>query len=370
LLGKIDLIKNIDRLFGSFLVQLLPLSKSKQPPSSSPTKRLLVIRPGGIGDAVLLAPVLRAIKKVNSQLSIDVLAERRNAAVFEMVSDVDRVYCYDDLSQLVRVLRRSYDVVVDSEQWYRLSAVIARLVRSDVRSGFATNNRRRLFTYQVDYQQGSYETDNFKALFAVLPFDLPLIDLPGLAVGDNIKSRAHQFFADCPERQFVALFAGASVPEKKWPEERFRDLAKRCLALDVEVIIVGSKADYERAEAISAGMRVLNLCGRTSLSETAAVLSMCSVLISGDSGLLHVAAALGRPTLSIFGPSSDLKWAPRGPNHVVVNRHLACSPCSRYGTIPDCPIGCRCMQDITADEVFDALRKLLLNVTKDVADDS
>ncbi|MGB9082173.1 MAG: glycosyltransferase family 9 protein, partial [Desulfuromonadaceae bacterium] len=103
----------------------------------------------------------------------------------------------------------------------------------------------------------------------------------------------------------------------------------------------------------------LNLAGMTTVSETAAVIARSRLVISGDSGVLHIAAGLDIPTVSLFGPSSAAKWAPQGDRHVVMSRHLSCAPCSIFGTIPPCPIAARCISAISPDEVIEAIGRLL-----------
>ncbi|HEX9078647.1 MAG TPA: glycosyltransferase family 9 protein, partial [Desulfuromonadaceae bacterium] len=129
--------------------------------------------------------------------------------------------------------------------------------------------------------------------------------------------------------------------------------------LGVAVVVVGGKEDRGQGEVIVAGGAGLNLAGRTSLSETAAVVQMSSLLLSGDSGVLHIAVGLGVPTVSLFGPGRAAKWAPRGEHHTVIAKGLPCSPCTTFGTTPPCPVGTRCMREITVDEVFNAVSMLL-----------
>ncbi len=88
------------------------------------------------------------------------------------------------------------------------------------------------------------------------------------------------------------------------------------------------------------------------------------MLVSGDSGVLHIAVGLNKPTVSLFGPGIAAKWAPRGEKHIVLNHHLDCSPCTRFGYTPSCSHGARCIQDITVEEVFTAVMTLLES-TKD-----
>ncbi|MFH1027028.1 MAG: glycosyltransferase family 9 protein, partial [Pseudomonadota bacterium] len=103
----------------------------------------------------------------------------------------------------------------------------------------------------------------------------------------------------------------------------------------------------------------LNLAGKTSLQDTAAIMDRSALLVSGDSGVLHIAAGLGKPTVSLFGPGRSEKWAPQGDRHIVINRQLPCSPCTTFGTTPSCPRDAECLRSITPDEVANAVTMLL-----------
>jgi len=124
------------------------------------------------------------------------------------------------------------------------------------------------------------------------------------------------------------------------------------------VVLVGGAGERELCDRIATVADATSLAGTTSLVETASILERAAVVISGDSGVLHIAAGLNRPTVSLFGPSSAAKWGPRGARHIVL-RPAACPSCSQFGYIPDCPRGVRCMQQIAVENVTDALAGLL-----------
>lgn len=347
-------LKIFDRYLGRFFVCFF---RKKKYMCEEKIRSILIIRPGGIGDAVLLIPVISAIKLVYPDSTIDILAEKRNAAVFTLSSDVRAVYLYDNLSGL-SVLRNRYNVVIDAEQWYRLSAVVARLVEAPLKIGFATNERARLFTYPVPYSLDDYEVYNFLALLCPLRITAPAAPQPPfLQIPKNATVTVTSLLVEAGLKDFVALFPGASVPEKRWPTERFVSLASRLIP-QRKVVVVGGKEDVSIGEEI-ASVGGVNLAGKTSLAETAAVISQADVLVSGDSGVLHLAFGLDVPTVALFGPSSVAKWAPRGVCDKVLTASLACSPCSRYGTIPQCPNGVRCMHDISVDQVVLAVDSVI-----------
>lgn len=123
---RIGLLKSLDKYIGSLLTTCLPKPSSAEL-DDAPSKTL-IIRPGGIGDAVHLVPTLNAIKKSFPDAIIDVLAERRNAGVLSLCPHVNQVFLYDKPKDFLAVLRRCYDVVIDAEQWRRLSALVVRFV--------------------------------------------------------------------------------------------------------------------------------------------------------------------------------------------------------------------------------------------------
>lgn len=353
---KIRLLKLIDTLVGATITSHLP-SISARP--YLPPQRLLIIRPGGIGDAVLLSQLIASIKILNAKIHITVLAEQRNSGVFTLIPGVGKVWCYDCPTELMQVLRDRYDVVIDTEQWYHLSAVVARLVRAPVKIGFGTNQRRRMFTHSMRYDQDTYEADNFLALLKPLGLDCHSdIGTVTLELPLESVSNASQLLKPLCSESFVVIFPGSSVPEKHWGAEHYAKVAKQLGGNGYKVVVVGGHEDRIDGDKIF-GDDGLNLAGMTTLPETAAVVARSCLLISGDSGVLHIAAGLGIPTVSLFGSSNERKWAPRGEKHVVLNHNLPCSPCSKFGTTPPCPINVRCMKEISPDDVLAAARRLL-----------
>jgi len=354
-------MKIVDQLMGNTLCAVLPPPKAL--PITNNAKSLLIIRPGGIGDAVLLATAISSLKHKYPNICITILAEQRNAGVFSLIPAVDEVFRYDSPSEFIQVLFGKYDVVIDTEQWHRLSAVVARMARAPIKIGFDTNERRRMFTNRIQYDPDAYEVDNFMSLLKPLGADWqrdvsgPTLSLPLQAV-----SKAAQLLQPLGYDSFVAVFPGASIPEKRWGADNFRKVAKMLAVFGIKIVVVGGKEDQQQGEVIAGDGFGLNLAGLTSLSETAAVIQKSSLLLSGDSGVLHIAVGLGVPTVSLFGPGKVKKWAPQGERHIVINKELPCSPCTTFGTTPPCPINAQCMRDITVDEVANAVTMLLTSV--------
>jgi len=353
---KVRLLKIVDRFIGNIAVFFM--SKPKQAAWENP-RSILFIRPGGIGDAVHLLGAIRAVKDRYPESTITVLAEKRNAAIFTFCGAISRILLYERPTELMAAIRGRFDAVIDTEQWHRLSAVIARLSGAPLLVGYATNNRKKLFTHPIPYCHDIRESESFLTLLQPLgispaTMSAPLLELPAEAV-----VAAEHKIAVLNGEPFVALFPGASIPERRWGTEKFRNLAERIHGWGRAVIVVGGKGDEAAGDAIVSGGVGLNLAGKTSLAETAALLQRCLLLVTGDSGLLHIAVELQVPTVSLFGPGIEQKWAPRGGQHIVLNKYLSCSPCTRFGYTPRCRFGANCLDQITVDDVEQAVRRIL-----------
>ncbi|CAH2031030.1 glycosyltransferase family 9 protein [Trichlorobacter ammonificans] len=352
------LLKVLDATVGRVLAGRLPVAS--QATLLGDVDSILVIRPGGIGDALLLAAMLRRLTERFPAARIELLAEGRNAAAFTMLPMVAAVRRYDRFRELFGLWGRRYDLIIDTEQWYCLPAVLARLLRAGRHIGFTGNNRERLRTDPVVYDSADWEREQFLRLLEPLGCDAAtegageLLRLP-----DQARQRADSLLEPLGGGRIVALFPGASVPEKSWPAERFAAVVRALAVQGWQPVVVGGAAEAAAGERIVREAGGMTCAGMTTLAESLAVIARSSLFISGDSGLLHGAALLGVPTVALFGPSDPRKWAPRGPGSVVVCCRLPCSPCSRYGTIPPCSQGCRCMEEIGVREVLAAAECLL-----------
>jgi lipopolysaccharide heptosyltransferase II len=357
---KIHIIKTADKYLGRILCLLLPKPIHKSA-NSIRTSSFLVIRPGGLGDAVLTIPTIQALKQNFPNASITVLAEKRNNSAFGLCEDVDHILLYDRPKEILAAFCRKFDVVIDTEQWHRLSAVFARLSKSTFSIGYATNERNSMFSRAIRYFHEDYEMESIYHLLEPLGITQDNKVLPYLSISEEAEKRSYGLLGELAKKPFVAIFPGASIPEKRWDTKKYVNLAYNINQAGYPIVVIGSEEERPNGQVIVQDLISLNLAGKTSLTETAAIIKKSSLLVSGDSGVLHIAAGLGKPTVSLFGPSNTMKWAPKGKQHIVISKNLPCSPCSKYGYTPKCSIGAKCMQDIMVDEVFAAVKKQLMN---------
>lgn len=323
-------------------------------------RSILIIRPGGIGDAALLAPTIYALKQKFPGARINILAEKRNGGTFALIPGIARLFLYDTPSGLLEALHGSYDLVIDTEQWHRLSAIIARITRAPLLIGFDTNDRRRMFTHRIPYSHEEYEADSFLNLLSPLGVKSKLDGkAPFLFPTEASVQQALSLLAHLEGQPFVTIFPGASISERRWGGKRFHMVVRELEANGVRAVIVGSSDDIDQGEGIVRGTKSINLAGRTTLAVTAAVIAASRALISGDSGVLHIGVGVGVATVSLFGPGIAAKWAPRGRHHTVLCRNLDCSPCTSFGTTPPCPRGVSCLAGIMPEEVITAVLQQL-----------
>jgi ADP-heptose:LPS heptosyltransferase len=365
---KIEGLKRLDGILGSISCSVSKLIVSPREKGEKESRKILVIRPGGIGDAVLLYPALSELRNHFGDYAIDVLAEKRNWGIFAVCPHIDGLLLYDNrpIETLRRVITGGYDIVIDTEQWHRMTAALAYLSRAPERIGFETNERAGLYTHKVPYSHDDYEAVSFLNLVSALTgekyqFDNEKPFMPlDLRSYDGITSVVSDFRKG--KRAVVGLFAGATVPERKWGADKFADLSRRFQEENIGTVIVGGQADKKDSEIFKNRCTdgyFLDYVGCTTLGGTAAVISELDLFISGDTGLMHIACGVGTPTVSLFGAGIENKWAPRGENHVVINRRLPCSPCTKFGYTPECPYGVRCLAEISVEEVKATAMKLL-----------
>lgn len=353
-------IKMIDSVIGKLVVSLLPLPL--RPRLLKSYSSFLIIRPGGIGDAVHLFPMIQLLKTHYPYATVDILAEKRNSTVFALSPDVSKVLRYDVPFEFLSLISRPYDVVIDTEQWHHLSAIVARFMRSAITIGFGSNERRRMLTFPMPYSHDEYELESFIRLLIPLGV-IQSADIhnrmPWIHVSESVSKMAEVFLRSLSGRDFVAIFPGASIPERRWNVERFRSVALQLQESGLDIVVVGGGGDLFAGGRICEAGAAINTAGKTNLLESAAIIRRAALLISGDSGILHLGVALGTPTVSLFGSGRAAKWAPRGDMHIVLNKNVECSPCTTFGTTPRCPYNCRCMDEITVEDVTGAAMRLL-----------
>ncbi len=359
---RIKLLKLLDRFIGPVLCRIAVLLLRPAPARSPAPQRFLVIRPGGIGDAVLTIPLVRELSRSFPGSRIDILAQRRNRAVFALADEGGGAVFSADGFAFFRVLaqlrRRRYDAIFDTEQWHIFSALTAVLVGSGERVGFDSRPlRSRLYHRRVPFRLEEFEAQKFLSLLdAYAPQENPrAIEVPFIRLRAAAqKQRSAQGFC-------VVISVSAHARLRLWPFERWEELCRFLIAKGRTVILVGSVAQRPLArrllEAVRGAGAFSSFVGETTLAETAALIAAADYYIGMDSGVLHLAYALGKPAVGLFGPGIAAQWGPPGEFYRQVASSVACRPCGRLSYTPPCRRP-RCMEAITAEAVVRAAQEL------------
>jgi len=354
---KIKFLKFIDFCAGFIVIPFIHKGEKIFDPTKE-IRRLLIIRPGGIGDAVFLIPCLEILKHHHPQMHIDILCETRNAEVFFLKKGLcESIYLYNRMSSFISLFKQSYDVIVDTEQWHFLSAIVCTLLKPKMNIGFESRPPRdRLFNKTVVYDQHGYELDNFKRLFAAAfdcPFNVQSIDHTLSLEQKHIKQERNP--------NILSLCIGASIEARRFTKEQIIKIVRYLLGDGFTVNLLGGGDVIKMGNQIQneiKNVRLINYVGRTSLKQSALIIRDSHLFIGPDSSLLHLACAVGTPVVAIFGAGQRSKWAPRGDRHTIINMDLPCSPCTNFGyTIPTCHKEYPCIRQINLEEITQAINK-------------
>ena len=318
--------------------------------------RLLVVAPNWIGDALMAQPLLARLHEKRPGLQLDVLAPGWVAPVMRRMPEVAQVIDAPlqhgrlQLGERWRVGRelkpRRYDQAIVLPNTWK-SALVPFFADIPLRSGYVGESRYGLLNLLYQKERGAARPDmrRFYARLSERPGSEPAMPLPRphlRVTTEEINSAREKFGIN---DGYVALCPGAEFgPAKRWPY--FADLSRR---LSRPAVALGSAADVESAH----GIEGTNLAGRTTLDEAIALIAGAQAVVSNDSGLMHVAAALGRPLVALFGSSSPEHTPPGSQAARVLWLHVDCSPCYQR----ECPLGhFKCMRDMSVERVLDELK--------------
>ena len=339
-------------------------------------RKILVRATNWIGDCVMSLPALEALHARFPAAEIVVVAKPWVSELYLAHPAVSRVIVYDPdgrhrgwagFGSFVDALRQEhFDAAVLFQNAFHAGWMAWR-ARIPVRVGYDKEWRGSLLTHPVAIPPGAHWGHQVNYYLQLL-FRAGLIDQPrpvqevqlGLQTGEKTWAarRLKELGMDGP-RFIVGLCPGASFgPAKRWFPERFASLADRLIgALHADVLIFGSGAERPVADEIAHGMThtPVVVAGETTLRQLMALLSTCRLIISNDSGSMHLAAALGLPVVAIFGSTDDRVTGPIGLRARVVKHAVDCSPCG----LRECPIDFRCMMGVTVEEVHRAALALV-----------
>ncbi len=334
--------------------------------------KVLIRATNWVGDAIMALPALRVVREKFAQAEIGVLGRPYVLDIYREQGIADELIPYDSSGghrgfagreKLAAQLRdEKFDVALLLQNAFD-AAWLAWRAKIPERIGYARDGRSLLLTKAVEVPQEGEIPSHEKFYYLELLRRagwlerLPEVPWIELKVSEGKRRNAEEFLASSgvqTARMRIAVGAGASYGSAKcWPPERFAEaLNKLTDANDADVILFGTSGEAEVSAAIVAGLKKkpVDLTGRTQIADLSALLSRCNLFIGNDSGAMHVAAAVGLPIVSVFGPTDPHGTAPVTPKCTVVQEKPYCSPCF----LRRCPTDHRCMKAVTPVMVVSA----------------
>jgi heptosyltransferase-1 len=306
-------------------------------------KKILIIKPSSLGDIVHSLPVLDVLHRCFPDPEIHWLVAKGFEGMLEGHPMLKKLWIiHKDLKA------ENFDYVIDLQGLLR-SGVIAKATGAPVRVGFAEarEGSRMFYTHTVAGGREVHAVDRYLKVPAFLGCDISEVRFPLPPFDSSLEavpSEGSGYAVMCP---------GARKPVNRWPAERFGKLASM---LPLKTVVVGSKGDRRLADEVmeASGGKALSIAGKTDLKGLIGIIKHARIMVTNDTGPMHIAAALGIPVFAIFGAANPARTGPYGDGHTIIRKEISCSPCYRRNC--EEPV---CMEMIKVKEVAAIINKFL-----------
>jgi heptosyltransferase III len=317
----------LDRWIGCPAVWLLGLARRRRA-CPSEVERIGILMYGAIGDALLASSIIHDLRERYPTARIVAFVSETNRDALDLVEGPDACIV-TPIGRPLRVIailqRHKFDILIDVGQWPRISALVAALADARFTVGFKTPGeyRHQAFDAVAEHSAHRHEIENFRALLGCLGIR---------SLGVPRFKRALLQGAIQPGRDPYVVFhpwaSGYRSHLREWPTANWIRLASMVLSHGFGIIITGAPQDLHRAEilgvAIAGGRQVDVLAGRATLRETAQSLLNAAAVVSVNTGIMHISALLGRPTIALHGPTNPRRWGPLGESCTVIGPGPEC----------------------------------------------
>jgi len=360
---NLNLIRWIDTVFGPILAwALLTIGlvvgrsrKHRIPVQPKTIKKILIIKFFGGGSILLASPVFSRIKEIHPDARISIITLSENKEICSLLTPIDNIYCLDlkapflfllkYLRLVLEIKNKNYDVIVDLEFITNFSALTTLLIslisKPCTTIGFSSPSRWRnkVYSTAISFDHSRHITGIFRKLFFPLinksfnvDFKAPKRDLLSAAEFSPLTTTLLEADSEVNKIVCVNINTGKLCLLRRWPQENYAELILSLYRrFGVKTVLVGGKEDISYVDEfimkLPSNIDTSNFCGKLSIKELIGLFSKSRLLITNDSGPLHIASIIGLPTVSFFGPETPHLYGPVGSGHHVFYEDMFCSPC-------------------------------------------
>jgi ADP-heptose:LPS heptosyltransferase len=355
-----------------------PAMKARRRRPARPPRRILLLRLERIGDLLMTLEAIEDVRQAAPGAAVDLVVGSWNLELARRIAGVHRVETLDaawlargetalPVAALLRHARawapRDYDLAVNFEPDIRSNLLLA-ASRAARTAGYGSGGGGALLDVALPYEPRRHTAENARRLVAAVLDVPPRVAAARLELSSDERRRAGARVAGL-RGPVVGIHASGGRPVKQWDVERFAELGARLAhEYGATILLTGSATDRPLVSRVARDIppaHVVDLAGALALPDLAAVLERLDVLVTGDTGPMHLAAAVGTPVVAVFGPSDPARYAPPDPRHRIVRIDLPCSPCNRIRLPPERCTGHTpdCLTGIDVEMVFRAVAERL-----------
>jgi heptosyltransferase-3 len=349
------LLKLIDRYIGIPLVFLLSIFRIKNKQDFNNANNIGILATAAIGDTIIMSGAINSIKTKYPNSKITLFCGSSNFQAAKLLNNVDKVEklsIKNILASKKIIQKYSFDIWIDFGPWPRLNSILTYFAIAKYRIGFNTKNQFKHFVFDkwVLHSDILHEHDNYCELLKLI--NIKKFEKPKLSLKSNIKSNNENYVV-------MHLYAGGSKADlKQLPLKIWKEIIEYCLDKNYKIYLTGGKSDYEIIKEFLSNNNISaeNIAGKLSLKETASIISKAKLVISIDTGIMHLASALNTNLIAIHGPTSPDRWGPLSTNSYTVYINYECSPCISLGFESSCKNN-QCMKLIQLSNIVNIIEK-------------
>ena len=307
-------LRFFDLIFGSLFLFCASFFIKKKPQIPEKIENICIFSFAAVGDSILSSILFDQIKNKYKNVTVTVICSKTNASVYECFANVDQVLqisIFNLFSSYFTLRTLNFDILIDTSQWPRISAIYSLFVESSYKIGFKTIRQYRhyCYDYSVLHRQDIHELENFKNLMQ--PLKISTTTLPKLVISNKAKVIKHDF------TNFVVIHpwaSGTQYSKRELPFITWYKVIEHLIANNYSVVITGGKKDFNKTEMLIQNFKdnVFNLAGKTSFVELYFLLKSAQGLLSVNTGIMHFGCICDIPVLSINGPTDEIRWGAWG----------------------------------------------------------